>query len=84
MDRARSAGVIICVVSVAIALLITIGIFGGNYWAVAIPVLAAVLVVMCLACWIGWTMATTEIETPSAPPRPPEEKTASTTTDTST
>ncbi len=65
MDRARSVGVIICVVAVAIGLLVTIGIFTGNYWAYALPVLAGVLGVMGLAFWIGWTMATTDIETPT-------------------
>jgi hypothetical protein len=83
MDRARSAGVIICIISVVIALLITIGIFSRSYWAIAIPVLVGVLGVMGLAFWIGWTMATTEIETPT-PTRTPEDRPTSTTTDTTT
>lgn len=83
MDRARSAGVIICVVSVAIGLLVTIGIFSRNYWAIALPVLAGVLGAMGLAFWIGWTMATTDIETPT-PTRTPEDSSSGTTTDTAT
>jgi len=36
-------------------------------WAVKIPVLIAVLAVLGIAAWIGWTMATTP------PPKPVEE-----------
>ena len=68
MDKARVSGIIICVVSVGVSVLVAWGVLAHNYWAVAIPVLAGVLGVMVLAFWIGWTMATTEIEAPG--PRP--------------
>lgn len=31
----------------------------GTRWAITIPVLAAVLLILFIAMWIGWTMATT-------------------------
>lgn len=68
MDRARAAGVIVCIASVLLSLLVAGGIFARSYWAVAIPVLAGLLAVMALAFWIGWTMATTEVETPGQRP----------------
>ena len=68
MDKARVGGIIICIVSLGLGGLVTLGIFAHNYWALALPVLAGFLLVMVLAFWIGWTMATTEIEAPG--PRP--------------
>ena len=33
--------------------------FEGARWAIVVPVLAAVLLILFIAMWIGWTMATT-------------------------
>lgn len=33
--------------------------FDGTRWAITLPVLAAVLLILFIAMWIGWTMATT-------------------------
>ncbi|MBM2827459.1 MAG: hypothetical protein HW403_1523 [Dehalococcoidia bacterium] len=68
MDKARVGGVIVCIVSVGLSALVAGGILAHSYWAVALPVLVGFLAVMVLAFWIGWTMATTEIEAPG--PRP--------------
>jgi hypothetical protein len=38
-----------------------------RYWLVAVPVLIALIAVLGIGAWIGWTMATTP------PPRPIEE-----------
>jgi len=40
---------------------------GVRYWLVAVPVLVALLAILGIGAWIGWTMATTP------PPRPIEE-----------
>jgi len=32
---------------------------GGTRWAIIVPVLAAVILILFIAMWIGWTMATT-------------------------
>ena len=36
--------------------------FNGSYWALAIPVTLVVLFVLGLLCWIGWTIATVQVE----------------------
>ncbi len=41
------------------------------WWSIALPVILAVLAVLTIVVWIGWTMVTTpplEIEPPSNPP----------------
>jgi len=40
---------------------------GVRYWLVAVPVLIALIAVLGIGAWIGWTMATTP------PPKPIEE-----------
>ena len=40
---------------------------GLRYWLVAVPVLIALVAVLAIGAWIGWTMATTP------PPKPLEE-----------
>jgi hypothetical protein len=47
--------------------LLRLGSFDLKYWLVAVPVLIALVAVLGIGAWIGWTMATTP------PPRPIEE-----------
>jgi len=43
-------------------------------WAIGIPVVLGVTLVMLLGIWIGWTMLSTKVELP--PPTEEEEETA--------
>ncbi len=47
--------------------LLRLGSFDLRYWLVAVPVLIALVAVLGIGAWIGWTMATTP------PPKPIEE-----------
>lgn len=78
MDKSQVGGVLICLVSVVVAVLFLWGIAVQNYWALAIPVIIGILGVAALAFWIGWTMATTSPEVPS--PQPAEGETKATET----
>ena len=65
-----------------LAAFLYVGIFVGNYigikalenfvwWAIALPVILAVLAVLTIVVWIGWTMLTT----PPLDIEPPEQTT---------
>jgi len=67
-DSSRAQGAMICVAVVVLGLLFLGGILSGSYWALAIPVAAAVFFVLGLAFWVGWTIATIRVEPePSGP-----------------
>jgi hypothetical protein len=77
-DASRTQGWAICIGAALVALLFIIGVLGGSYAAIAIPVAILVLFVLGLAGWVGYTIATIQVEpepevhaeppTPSAPP----------------
>ena len=76
VSKDQALGGIIFSVCLVLAILYTVGLFyfgnplGGwtiEFWLVAIPVFIAVIAVMFIGAWIGWTMATTP------PPKPIEE-----------
>ena len=60
----RFGGILICLISVVIAVVFLWAIFLGPalwaFWAVAIPVILGFLAVLALLFWIGWTMAAME------------------------
>jgi hypothetical protein len=66
-DSARTQGVLICVGAVALGLLFSIGLLSGSWWSVAIPVAVLLTFVLGLTFWVGWTIATVQVE-PEAPP----------------
>ena len=43
------------------------GVLAHNWWALAIPVGAGVLFVLGLVTWIGWTIATVQVEAEGEP-----------------
>jgi hypothetical protein len=61
-DASRAQGGLICLVAVVLGALFLIGVLNGSYWALAIPVTAGVLFVLGLAFWVGWTIATIQVE----------------------
>ena len=90
MSRDQAYGGIILVVGLIVAVVyVAAFVFGLWWWAIVVPVFLAVLAVLVICMWIGWTMLTTpppaplETEVPTPSPaeteaKPPEaEKSAS-------
>ncbi|HUK27351.1 MAG TPA: hypothetical protein VLV31_02915 [Candidatus Acidoferrales bacterium] len=77
MGKDQTYGFVIFIVSVIVALVYLAAFFAPfiglpswlQFWAVAIPVLLFVLLVLVIGAWIGWTMLTTP------PPAPLETST---------
>jgi hypothetical protein len=67
-DTSRNQGWAICIGAGLLALLFFLGILSESYWALAIPVAALVFFVLGLAAWVGYTIATIQVE-----PEPPAE-----------
>jgi len=82
MSRDQAIGVIIFIVCILVALVYLVAIafpgivikllavkmapFAVRFWLIAIPVVAAFILILGIGAWIGWTMATTP------PPKPIE------------
>jgi hypothetical protein len=85
-ESSRNQGLLICVGTTALGLLFLVGILEESYWALAIPVAVLVSFVLGLAFWVGWTIATIEVEpdpTSSEPPSlPPAQGDTTTSQDT--
>ena len=66
-DASRMQGWAICLGAAFLALLFVIGILNGSYWAIALPVAVLTLFVLGLAGWVGFTIATIQVEADPAP-----------------
>jgi len=66
-DASRTQGWAICIGAGALAFFFIIGILNGSYWALALPVAVITLFVLGLAGWVGYTIATIQIEPDPAP-----------------
>lgn len=79
-SKDQAIGGVICLVCVLVAVFYVLTLFVPNwlswigidyivdqFWLVAIPVLVALVAILAIGAWIGWTMATTP------PPKPIEE-----------
>ncbi|MAE94890.1 MAG: hypothetical protein CL910_09540 [Deltaproteobacteria bacterium] len=74
-DSSRTQGAVICGAAVILGLVFLNGLLEGAWWAVAIPVGILLAFVLGLTFWVGWTIATIQVE-PEAeattqPPSPP-------------
>ena len=69
----RTQGGLICLGAVAAALFFVVGLFRGSYWALAIPVAILVLFLLGLVFWVGFTIATIQIEPEIDDPLPDPE-----------
>ena len=67
-DTSRNQGWAICIGAGLLALLFLLGILSESYWALAIPTAVLVFFVLGLAAWVGYTIATVQVE-----PEPPTE-----------
>jgi hypothetical protein len=70
-DSSRAQGVLICSGAAALGLVFGIGLLQGAWWAVAIPVAVLLAFVLGLAFWVGWTIATVQVEPEAEPDRGP-------------
>jgi len=69
VDKDQGLGWLVCIVCVAIAAAYTVALFWPaleaiRLWLVTIPVFIALIAVLGIGAWIGWTMATTPIPKP--------------------
>ncbi len=70
-DSSRTQGTAICAVVLGLALWFLVGLLQQSYWAIAIPVAIVVLFALGLSFWIGYTIATVQVE-PETGDGPPE------------
>ena len=66
-ERSRALGGLLCLGTVAAGALFLYGLAVRSYWALALPVAAAVLFVLGLVFWIGWTIATVQANAEGEP-----------------
>ncbi|MDG2050082.1 MAG: hypothetical protein P8M78_07955 [Myxococcota bacterium] len=66
-DASRTQGWVICLGAGFLAFLFVIGLLKGSYWALALPVAILTLFVLGLAGWVGYTIATIQVEPDPAP-----------------
>lgn len=66
-ETTRAQGWAICGGAGFAALLFVIGILRQNWWALAIPVAVVTLFALGLVAWVGYTIATIQVETDQAP-----------------
>ncbi len=84
-DTSRQQGALICIGAAVAALLFVLGVLGGSYLALAIPVAILTLFALGLVFWVGWTIYTVRVEperdeppaAPTVPPSPPSTPSAS-------
>jgi hypothetical protein len=84
-DSSSTQGWAICIGAGVLALLFVLGVLGGSYFALAVPVSILTLFVLGLAGWVGYTIATVEAapatveEPPAAAPVHSDEDSSSVT-----
>jgi threonine/homoserine efflux transporter RhtA len=79
-DSSRTQGGLICVAVVILGAWFLLGLLQQSYWALAIPVAILVFFVLGLSFWVGYTIATIQVEPyeEAEPPAPsPEAEPAS-------
>ncbi len=66
-ETSRAQGWAICAGAGLATFLFVIGILNGSYWAIAIPVTIVTLFALGLVAWVGYTIATIQVETDAGP-----------------
>ncbi|MDJ0853162.1 MAG: hypothetical protein QNK04_32745 [Myxococcota bacterium] len=61
-DSSRTQGGLICVAVFIVGVWFLMGLLQGSYWALAIPVAVLVFFVLGLTFWVGYTIATIQVE----------------------
>ena len=62
LESSRVQGGLICAGAAIAALVFGLGLLNGSWWAVAIPVGILLAFVLGLTFWVGWTIATVDVE----------------------
>jgi len=70
-DSSRTQGGLICVGVAILGAWFLLGLLQQSYWAIAIPVAALVCFALGLVFWVGYTIATIQIEPIDEPEPPP-------------
>ena len=74
-DSSRTQGGLICVGVVILAAWFVLGLLQQSYWAIAIPVAIVVFFALGLSFWVGYTIATIQVEPfDEGEPSPTEEE----------
>lgn len=66
-EASRAQGWALFAAAGVAALLFVIGILNGSYWALALPVAILTLFALGLVAWVGYTIATIQLEADAAP-----------------
>ena len=66
-DSSRTQGFGICIAAAVLGLVFLSGLWNGAWWAVAIPVGILLTFVLGLTFWVGWTIATIQVEPETDP-----------------
>jgi hypothetical protein len=61
-DSSRTQGLLICAGAALAGLVFLVGLLSRSWWAVAIPVGILLAFVLGLTFWVGWTIATVQVE----------------------
>jgi threonine/homoserine efflux transporter RhtA len=72
-DSSRTQGGLICVGVAILGAWFLVGLLQKSYWAVAIPVAIVVFFALALTFWVGYTIATIQVE-PFDEGEPPAEQ----------
>ena len=66
-ETSRAQGWAITAGAGVAALFFVLGILNGSYWAIAIPVAILTLFALGLVAWVGYTIATIQVEADASP-----------------
>lgn len=66
-ETSRAQGWAITVGAGVAAFLFIVGILNGSYWAIALPVAILTLFALGLVAWVGYTIATIQVEADLSP-----------------
>jgi len=66
-ETSRTQGWAICGGAGLAALLFLVGILNGSYWAIAIPVAIVTFFALGLVAWVGYTIATIQVDADAGP-----------------
>ena len=61
-DSSRNQGLAICFGAVVLGVLFLVGLLQESYWAIAVPVALVTFFGLGLTFWVGWTIATIQVE----------------------
>jgi hypothetical protein len=80
-ESSRTQGLLICAGAVLAGVVFLLGLLAGSWWAVALPVGAFLGVILALVFWVGWTIATVQVEPEADPDTAPQRPSEPSSTD---